>query len=482
MRHHPANAYEFGLSILKEQIESRSFIPGYLIDVLNRNFDYHPDGTIANPRATPSKLTSALLAQYDQVWFFGQHLAAFKSDHTTIDGDDEGGPQSELDDNEVAALDTWMRTRQGGVLITGDHSNSVANSGDLIDSTLNGQTLNLGRALGYRIPRAKQMRVWVGDPSAYTGVVDTSGDTEMLVMTRQEDGTPQDMRTRTYELKRDLHSIGLMRHPLFLRYTEDPLTNFIGVGVFPDHGHEGALTTPADFTSTALGPFPQSDWPLSSYGGQPIPETVAIGINQLNGQPVGLIAAYDGHQAGIGRIVADSTWHHYVNVNLYGFREQAPEVLEEITDYYVNLVSYLTPEITRTAQLRALINYALAVPSVREVRSASISVLGRQAITALRGITTPLMLGDLALSLINIDTKGSHHRHTSTLPATELWLGATLQILLRQRCDNESEHDDFRRILAQGLRVATSDMLGELHARQEVFSSLLEELEAVPLP
>jgi hypothetical protein len=36
----------------------------------------------------------------------------------------------------------------------------------------------------------------------------------------------------------------------------------------------------------------------------------------------GLLSAYDGqHRAGVGRVICDSTWHHFVNVNLIGILE-----------------------------------------------------------------------------------------------------------------------------------------------------------------
>jgi hypothetical protein len=31
-----------------------------------------------------------------------------------------------------------------------------------------------------------------------------------------------------------------------------------------------------------------------------------------------VICAYDGHRAGVGRVVTDATWHHFVNINLIG--------------------------------------------------------------------------------------------------------------------------------------------------------------------
>ena len=41
-------------------------------------------------------------------------------------------------------------------------------------------------------------------------------------------------------------------------------------------------------------------------------------------QTFGVVSAYDGHRAGgKGRVICDSTWHHFVNVNLIGVLEGA---------------------------------------------------------------------------------------------------------------------------------------------------------------
>ena len=41
----------------------------------------------------------------------------------------------------------------------------------------------------------------------------------------------------------------------------------------------------------------------------------------------GLISAYDGQGVGIGRVVVESTWHHWFSMNLSGFRGGSPESL-----------------------------------------------------------------------------------------------------------------------------------------------------------
>src|ERR671939_671687 len=51
---------------------------------------------------------------YDQIWFFGIHQ--MNKEPFTLGIPKGGGPQSELDANEVAVLERWMET--GGVLMT----------------------------------------------------------------------------------------------------------------------------------------------------------------------------------------------------------------------------------------------------------------------------------------------------------------------------------------------------------------------------
>jgi len=84
------------------------------------------------------------------------------------------------------------------------------------------------------------------------------------------------------------------------------------IRVMADHGHEGVLVTIQDTEN-------RSEWPETARGVQPKPVTVANGINKVTGKSMPLVSAYDGAPAGVGRIVAHTTWHHFVNVNLHGF-------------------------------------------------------------------------------------------------------------------------------------------------------------------
>ena len=70
----------------------------------------------------------------------------------------------------------------------------------------------------------------------------------------------------------------------------------------------------------------------------------------------GGISAYDGHRSGVGRVVTDATWHHFVNINLVGDIGEPEGTVkslgflasasgqahfEEIKTYYRNIATWL---------------------------------------------------------------------------------------------------------------------------------------------
>ena len=313
---------------------------------------------------------------------------------------DYGGPESELTNAEVAALRTWMDAG-GGVLITGDHSNDVsARQHFLVDPALKGTTLNLGRALGVRVPRAGQMRVWVGAPdsSAPSYYVDTAGDPNMSMMPKQEDPVPQSIRveqvwrrvgTGSASAFQPLNFIAFDDHPLF-RATPNADYQNSTIDILPDHVHEGAVAIPK-----TLDP---AMWPArGNY--RPVPQIVAWGTNKAplrfvaSGgtvqseflrpwREVGVVAAYDGDYVSVGRIVAHSTWHHHVNVNLVGFRNpdgSAGKVLRRLGEYYKNVALWLSPHRARSGLLYTAITWTARHPHMREITGAPVPMLGAAA-------------------------------------------------------------------------------------------------------
>ena len=264
-----------GLSLLRDLIlRNRHKGSEIEITLINRNVTESGDTQLG-----ARKLTSTLLSAYDELWFFGYYQKNMPDFNPRT-----GGPENELNDDEVLALRGWMA--EGGVLISGDHA--VPQS----------PYLGLGRALGYRVPRAGQMRRWEGPPTSNQGdsfntmspgqVLDDLDDPNL-----QDNEEPQHIH-----LWMDEAGSGLP-HELF--QCSDGIIN-----VLPDHKHEGALVIPA---------LTGSDWP----DGSPTPFFVAWGSDNRHSFPFfnPLVSVYDGHQVSVGRIVADSTWHHYTNVNLH---------------------------------------------------------------------------------------------------------------------------------------------------------------------
>jgi hypothetical protein len=83
---------------------------------------------------------------------------------------------------------------------------------------------------------------------------------------------------------------------------------------------------------------------------------VAFGTNAESGQRISLVSVYDGDSAGVGRIVADSSWHHYVNINLKGFPHPAPpkSPSDMLGQFYANLAVWLAPVQKRRQMAQAM--------------------------------------------------------------------------------------------------------------------------------
>lgn len=258
--------------------------------------------------------SSVTRANYDQIWLFGISVGP-------------GLPGAEL------ARVTAFMDDGGGVFATGDHE-------------------ALGSAMSANIPRVKSMRLW-HFPPAPSGSnqhrIDTvsMGPTPDFQFDDQSDAVAQTIYPRYYAA-----ASGTTSYPhALLRGPHGDIT------VLPDHAHEGECVTPA-----ALDPaeFP----PLA--GGTPFgPEVIALGVSRagfltdIHKPPVvprgfGVIGAYDGRRVGLGRVVVQSTWHHYVNINLVGTGapgriglQSSPGTptadLQSIFAYQRNIVRWLDP-------------------------------------------------------------------------------------------------------------------------------------------
>ena len=294
---------------------------------------------------------------YDAVFLFGIDPAY---------GGSRGAdyPADRLSDTELRALTQFMNAG-GGVFATGDHG-------------------SLGRALCHAIPRVRGMRLWQSTPGVGgADEVSMSGsrrnDTNRPPGTSsfadQSDDVPQTIQPRMYARRN-----GLFRYT----YPHPLLCGPRGaIRVMPDHPHEGECVEPsATGANLNFGGALGAEYPAATDGGpRPLPELISTnsvlggtrsgGKDPTQSQTFGGICAYDGHRAGIGRVVTDATWHHFVNVNLIGLfndgglppghvwrngflsSASGQAHFEEIKAYYRNLAVWLSrPERIRCMNSR----------------------------------------------------------------------------------------------------------------------------------
>lgn len=294
---------------------------------------------------------------YDVVMLLG-FAGAFVDGIDSPDADHQR--QGTLAHTELAILVQFMNGG-GGLIATGDHG-------------------DLGRALCYTVPRVRNMRLWTStsDQNEFDEVsMDGAhrNDTNRgSLFNHQSDDVPQVIEPKLYATGWALREF--YPHPL--------LCGPRGIiRVMPDHPHEGQCIEPTDATLRLDDIHGGPEYPdAEDEGTKPLPEIISANrvptgnTSPLGGVPkdptvahdFGGICAYDGHRAGVGRVVTDSTWHHFLNINLVGIHDGSAQqealfrgfltlsgipVLEEIRAYYRNLFVWTArPETLRCINLR----------------------------------------------------------------------------------------------------------------------------------
>ncbi len=301
------------------------------------------------------------LDDYDQVWFFGDYPA---NSEQPID-DPSFRP---LCDDELRLLAEWM-DRGGGVFAAGDH-------------------FNLGASMCSRVPRVRTMRRW----TQAQGVPPMDGEyrheTLQHVAGGYDDVWEGDTTPQTIEpvLQAQFSSIVSRRwavHPLLC--APDGV-----IDTFPDHMHEGEVIDDAEVEIDLpldIAGYDRPEYPYERPVGtaeavvsavplpRPTPHVVAYGLT-TNLIPLwppegsnktaylltaarkrfGIVGAYDGDGAGIGRVVVDSTWHHWFSYNLHGFVNTHPDDLyRDMQAYYRNVALWLATPAQRQAMLVAAV-------------------------------------------------------------------------------------------------------------------------------
>jgi hypothetical protein len=373
----------FGLGLVLDTLRDNSFAwwVRFEIDVVRRDDGVQrlcaPDSPDESPASFNFRLTNAGfdIDEYDQIWFFGD----FPSNNPDDPSDAKYSP---LDNAELKLLAEWM-DRGGGVFATGDHA-------------------NLGASMCSRIPRVRTMRKWTAaqgvPPQHGPGRHETTQGAQGTVTTyaEEEDAVPQTIEPVYRPTATSIALRTWVPHPLLC--ARDGV-----IDRFPDHMHEGEviagdavqLDQPLAIPGYAGVEYPAAVDPAES---RPRPQVVAYGRTTpqwqhedgpVNPKRFPLIGAYDGDPAGIGRVVVDSTWHHWFSVNLHGLRDLNPPVYGHMQAYYRNVALWLATPAQRDSMLFAsawgvVVSDPMAFPmalrrNLWQVGEKAVDVIGRTA-------------------------------------------------------------------------------------------------------
>jgi hypothetical protein len=304
--------------------------------------------------------------------------------------------------------------------MTGDHANETppnvlaGRNGHRTNTAATPAFLGLGRALGRSVPRAGSLRRWEGPPSYHSvdsfNTISNSGF--------QTDRLPQQLQLRPVNADGDPDPNG-QPHPLFF-YKEGSF-----IQVFPDHGHEGAVITPDEYA-----PLDPRMWPLGPNGQPTRPHVVAFGRDARKTEPLNIIATYNGDLSGVGRIVADSTWHHYMNLNLRGFPHPAPEgsPSDQVGQFYANLAVWLAPKRKREQMARSMIwelaRYTLCLEEREDAEST-----GATAESVLAMVSSSCEVHQMIQAITPREVAELYHTQAGEiqLPARSMVMGSVLK-------------------------------------------------------
>ena len=340
-------------------------------------------------------------SQYDQIWLFGAHRS--RRDSKT------GTWTNRLTDSELRALMEFMDSG-GGVFATGDHE-------------------DLGAAMCGFLPRVRQMRRWffpdvgpdnegLAPPGDKASRLDTNqmGHDRTYQFDDQSDDIPQVIQPKLYTARTGILRGKAYPHPL-LCGPNGPIS------VLPDHPHEGECTAAdnPDKQVTLDGKNFVEFHPGIDGQLRPLPEVIAtssvIGGHSTGSKPetsqrtFGAICAYDGHRAGVGRIVTDATWHHFININLTGTNSGHGKKklgflasrdgrihYEEIKAYFTNIALWISPmekltcmrnwgllSVIRTERLVEAFDPDIRLDTARIIDLAVIGAHARDAVVRLAG-------------------------------------------------------------------------------------------------
>ncbi|HEX6882967.1 MAG TPA: hypothetical protein VF530_06275 [Planctomycetota bacterium] len=475
----------FGLSQFVNTVKTTS-IHGMLPSVITASRGTDPDADLQNFTFDSTVTT----AKYDVVFLFGIGTAS-----AGVPGQMGNLPKAEVD-----VLARFMQAG-GGLFATGDHE-------------------DLGAALSGNLPRVRGMRHWYFPPAPPVGsskriTTNAPGQNGVFEFEDQSDAVPQRTFPRYYASSA---SPAVSAPHALLQAPPVPGTSALyqPIEFLPDHPHEGECVVPANLEGTFdLGGTPVEEWPREA--GSPArlaPEVIAFGVTYGGAFPgksaipdpraFGVVGAYDGHRAGVGRAAVDSTWHHFVNINIdgtgsarSGLQEPDPANPGQLRDtqelllirrYWTNLASWLMPAKVRKCSIFGwLLQLAGGSRLVEDLQGwanparrkdfRALQDLGGAA-TALMSVgSTPAEVSEALDDLTDLAFGGDARRHLSGTPGDEL-----------AGCLEASAAGEFQRSLVAASLVALHDLTtpgkgvveaiearGGLHALPELIAAPARE-------
>lgn len=344
---------------------------------------------------------------YDNFTFSPATLSKNKYDVLFLFGVNSG--PGFLNAAEISTISAFMDDGSG-VFATGDHA-------------------NLGLKLCGDIPRVKGMRLWAGPSAGGVDRISTNdpGPSNDFQFDDQSDSIPQKIYPAYYGSQASSAPHALLQHP----------TKKV-IEVLPDHPHESECVIPANLNDV-------SEWPKDTLGNDVEPEIVALSMSYGGGfsgkEPIsapksfGAICAYNGHNANVGRISVDATWHHFININLVataagpGLQANA-DAYDRVNTYFENIASWLMPKKVRRClrwpyifTLKKLYPIAEFIPLLEDnpPNLAGLIELGSEAQKTLARFSTPGQQREFVDDLFDLHSEGLRQQiDLLRVPATSL--------------------------------------------------------------
>lgn len=329
------------VAIIEPNAAKGAYSFNYLLDTIRnwRGFGYR--FIVKEHVHKPGSITPELIANADQLWFFGTELC------------EENSVFVSLIQPEIDAIEARMNDGVG-VFATGDHE-------------------NIGSGLCGKIPRAGKMRIWNGSEaptrnrpksfessvrSPYRDVIDPARTLDLLEKCDESDEND----TLPKVIWTD-HFPGQSPHELFQLSTKQGADKR-SIQFLPDHMHEGKLL---DYDELDAAGVPLLPVPVEFYPGSK-PRIAARAVRSVfdgNGKPANgvsypVVSVYEPPpESGWGNVVVDSTFHHWTDFN--ALRLRYSPAWFHVEQYAINMANWLLGEKGRKKVKAALLSYLTEV-------------------------------------------------------------------------------------------------------------------------